>query len=270
MLPLEGSVSSVAFSHDGKMLAAGASDGVYLWDYPYTGKQPIVHPAQEDDVVYSVAFSPDGGTLAAGTLKGGILLYDTAHPDASPTVLPHEWVHEVAFSPDGHLLAATGVKLWDLQKPSDNLTTLQGGGVGDETVAFSPDGKWLAASGQSDGVVLWEVSSLGKNGGNAPPLYELQGGRLVYSLAFSPDGKYLAAASDDGQVLVWPIAEITKHPKNTDGSESTATTPEVVPVVVKADEQITATPFNLTWKWSKLNEDFGRVDAPAAETIKSP
>jgi WD40 repeat protein len=275
-LTLQGSVSSVAFRHDGKMLAAGASDGVYLWEYPYMDKQPVVRRAQEHDIVYSVAFSPDGRMVAAGTLKTGVLLYDISQPDASPTVLPHEWVNEVAYSPDGRWLASTGVKLWDLQKPADNMVTLPGGEVGDETVAFSPDGKWLAASGQSVDVVLWEVSTLMANSGKASPLYKLQGGRLVYSVAFSPDGKYLAAASEDGQALLWPMAEIIKSATNTGTARGESTTPAtpvvpaVTPIVVKADEQLTAAPFTLTWKWSKFNQDFGKVEAPAPETVKSP
>ena len=70
----EGDVGSVAFSPDGKTLAAGYSPvgvvggvgGVVLWDVAARkrlGDEPL--PVKEG-YVRSVAFSPDGKTLAAG------------------------------------------------------------------------------------------------------------------------------------------------------------------------------------------------------------
>ena len=56
----------MAFSPDGKTLAAGAADGtVRLWDM--ATRQPIGNPLNgHGGAVNSVAFSPDGKTLAAG------------------------------------------------------------------------------------------------------------------------------------------------------------------------------------------------------------
>ena len=66
----EGDVWSVAFSPDGKTIAAGyrvgSGGGVVLWDLADRRRlsdEPL--PVQEG-VVWSVAFSPDGKTLAAG------------------------------------------------------------------------------------------------------------------------------------------------------------------------------------------------------------
>ena len=66
----EGDVRSVAFSPDGKTLAAGYNGryggGVVLWDV--AGRKRLADaplPVKEGDVS-SVAFSPDGKTLAAG------------------------------------------------------------------------------------------------------------------------------------------------------------------------------------------------------------
>ena len=68
----EGDVTSVAFSPDGKTLAAGygggvgVGGGVVLWDVAARKRladDPL--PVKEGDVT-SVAFSPDGKTLAAG------------------------------------------------------------------------------------------------------------------------------------------------------------------------------------------------------------
>ena len=71
-----GTVNSVAFSPDGKILAAGSADGtVRLWDV--TTRQQIGGPLKGNDgVVYSVAFSPDGKILATGSIGGAVRLWD--------------------------------------------------------------------------------------------------------------------------------------------------------------------------------------------------
>ena len=66
----EGGVNSVAFSLDGKTLAAGRVggpvSGVVLWDVA-TRKRLLEDPLPvKEGYVNSVAFSPDGKTLAAG------------------------------------------------------------------------------------------------------------------------------------------------------------------------------------------------------------
>jgi WD40 repeat protein len=78
----EGDVESVAFSPDGKTLAAGyggGQGGVVLWDAAGCKRlAPDPLPVPEGDVE-SVAFSPDGKTLAAGygyRRQGGVVLWD--------------------------------------------------------------------------------------------------------------------------------------------------------------------------------------------------
>ena len=66
----EGDVTSVAFSPDGKTIAAGyrgrCVGGVVLWDVA-ARKRLVGEPlAVKEGDVESVAFSPDGKTIAAG------------------------------------------------------------------------------------------------------------------------------------------------------------------------------------------------------------
>ena len=62
----EGGVNSVAFSPDGKTLAAGYGGGVVLWDMAARKRLQEKPLAVTEGDVNSVAFSPDGKTLAAG------------------------------------------------------------------------------------------------------------------------------------------------------------------------------------------------------------
>ena len=66
----EGDVKSVAFSPDGKTLAAGYGDGVgggvVLWDVAARKRLADEPLPVKEGAFTSVAFSPDGKTLAAG------------------------------------------------------------------------------------------------------------------------------------------------------------------------------------------------------------
>src|SRR2546423_654891 len=69
-----GPVSRVAFSPDGKLLAAGLDDGsVRVFDL--ASREQRSKLAGHKKGVYSVAFSPDGKTLASASLEGTVALW---------------------------------------------------------------------------------------------------------------------------------------------------------------------------------------------------
>jgi tetratricopeptide (TPR) repeat protein len=109
--------SGLAFSPDGKQLAAASEDlTVTVWDVT-SGQQQLTlrghaRPARE------VAFSPDGQRLASASFDRTIKLWDLATSQEILTLRGHKLgVFAVAFSPDGDRLATAGednvVKLWE-------------------------------------------------------------------------------------------------------------------------------------------------------------
>jgi WD40 repeat protein len=102
-------VNSVAFSPDGKTLAAGSADGtVRFWNVATqqsAGGSLIDRQARG---VLSLAFSPDGKTVATGNTDGSVRLWDAAtrRPIGVPFIADAGQVNSVAFSPDGKILAS--------------------------------------------------------------------------------------------------------------------------------------------------------------------
>ena len=73
--PVDAGVTSVIFSPDGKLLAAGSLDTVVrIWDAE-TG-QLLDKLKGHKDSVYSVAFSPDGKFLVSGSLDKTLKMFD--------------------------------------------------------------------------------------------------------------------------------------------------------------------------------------------------
>jgi len=113
-----GAVKSIAFSPDGKTLAAGtAQRTVKLWDVAIG--QEVCTLSGHGLEVWGVAFSPDGKTLASGSLDHTVKLWDAATGQEVRTLSGHtHFVYSVAFSPDGKTLASGSrdgmIKLWDV------------------------------------------------------------------------------------------------------------------------------------------------------------
>jgi len=117
-------VDCVAFSGDGKTLAAGGLVNVRkdprvvkLWDAA-SGKE--LHSIVHESRILCLAFSADSQVVATGSEGGELRLWDVATGKERASLPQTSYVHAVAFAPDGKSLAAAThdgvVRLWDLSQ----------------------------------------------------------------------------------------------------------------------------------------------------------
>ncbi|KAH8803728.1 putative WD-repeat protein [Hyaloscypha sp. PMI_1271] len=208
-----GSVSSVAFSPDGKQIVSGSSDlwfndrTIRLWDAA-TGAALQTLEGHTGSVS-SVAFSPDGKQIVSGS--GDLLsndrtirLWDAATGAALQTLEGHTGsVSSVAFSPDSKQIVSGSddqtIRLWDTVTGAV-LQTLEGHISSVSSVAFSPNGKQIVSGSHDQTVRLWDATT-----GAALQTLEGRTGS-VSSVAFSPDGKQAVSGLYDRTVQLWDVA----------------------------------------------------------------
>jgi WD40 repeat protein len=159
-----GPYGALAFSGDGKLLAASRPDGTVVVLDPATGQvRQTLHPLGADDTV-ALAFAPHG-TLATGTQGGIVQLWNPISGRQAAGAVPVAAgpVTSIAFDPTGQRLATTGgqdgtVKLWSsstLQQEGTALNTEQGAAT---TAAFEPGGKHLLVVDDHGNGFTWPTS----------------------------------------------------------------------------------------------------------------
>jgi WD40 repeat protein len=226
----------VAFSPDGKLLAAGGEsktvklwsrDGVLLkmltghadevWAIGFSSDSQLLATASKDGVIKiwnrngrllhsfpahrarinSLSFSPDGQILATASDDKTVKLWN--RNGTLLRQLNHQFIR-VSFSPDGQTLATVGIdhsiNLWQLD--GTLLRTLPGHPLGTWALTFSPDGQLLASGGADKTVKLWNQA------GTLVAALPTSDGR-VHQLWFSPDGQRLVSGNENNTIDVWQL-----------------------------------------------------------------
>jgi WD40 repeat protein/serine/threonine protein kinase len=199
---LNGEAYAVAYSPDGKHVAAGTrNNAIKTWNAA-TGELELTF-AGHRDWVNDVAFSPDGKTLVSGSKDRTLKIWDVATGAELKSLEGHKgWVNGVAFSPDGSEVASVSddktVRIWNVDS-AEELASLVGHEDWILAVAFSPDGKRVASGGRDKVVKVWDLET-------GELVRTLSGhGDWVNAVAFSPDGRTVASASDDRRIRIWDI-----------------------------------------------------------------
>jgi WD40 repeat protein len=192
-------VTALAYSPDGRLLAAASSDEtIWLWDAAAGAPvkrldAPRLAGNSSCACYWSLAFSPNGTILAAGSTDAVVRLWDVTSGDLLDVLeAPSDLVGSLAFSPSGDLLAAGdydgNLWVWDLSSGLTALPTLRLENPPTVlSVSFSPDGRTLAAGSGFGTLRLWNVRT-----GELAREIDVAGSNASRA-AFSPDGNLLVS-----------------------------------------------------------------------------
>ncbi|HVT94742.1 MAG TPA: c-type cytochrome domain-containing protein [Bryobacteraceae bacterium] len=217
-----GAVRAVAFSRDGKLLAAAGglpaqSGEVKIWD---VDSQKLVQTITgHADCIYGVAFSPDGKSLATASYDKFIKLWDVTSGKEIRTLKDHiDAIYAVAFTADGKRLisgaADRTIKIWDVAT-GERLYTLSEPQDGINAIALDPTGPRIAAGGLDKTVRVWTLGDKSATLDNSLIAHE----DAILRLAWSPDGKLILSSSADGTVKLLSasdLSELSTLPKQSD------------------------------------------------------
>jgi WD40 repeat protein/DNA-binding SARP family transcriptional activator/energy-coupling factor transporter ATP-binding protein EcfA2 len=207
-----GSVKSLAFSHDGRFLAAvGTSPSIVIWNIHRRRIVRVLRQPGPPAVAWearssAVAFAPND-RLVASAANDGLQVFSWPSrrflgPETSVGRAP-----DLAFSADSRLLASAGptdgeLVVWHLQRSADeDVYTYDTIGTPFDSLEFAPQGTTIAAGDGLGNVNFFNAAT----GRRLPQQLAGQNG-AVLSLSFDPTGHRLMTTSSDGKIRLWNLA----------------------------------------------------------------
>ncbi len=219
-LDLPGTVQSLAWSADGKQLAASCHGELVVWN-PLASPEiePLRIPTGSAGLV--LAFSPIADLLACGQMDRSLLVwpqFGQGRPwrfSGFPAkVRSLSWgKNRGRLAPSLAVASAENVVIWEQRDISErgwHPNPLVWHQEKVQALSFSP-GSSLLASASADGTVaLWD--------GRGRLLQPLEGdGQGFQCLAWRGDGLHLAAGDNQGSWWLWPVAVPAREKQNRTG-----------------------------------------------------
>jgi WD40 repeat protein len=213
----------VAFSPDGRRLAAKSPEGIHIFD---SSNGKLV--AEIPDSIPPFAFNPTGNFFAADSSKG-IVLWDIERAKALRMLDRSEGLftdmrmrdkNALLFSPDGNSVvaarntlrdgsifvldvwsAATGAKVGTMPVTRDAVE--HAGLI--SSLALAPGGQLFASASHDHSIRLWDI-------GTKECVERLHGTPSeVWAVAFTADGQGIISGAKDGTVRLWLTNSATKE-----------------------------------------------------------
>ncbi len=206
-------VEDIAFSPDGKYLAAGTGHGEGVIEVWSIGSGTLVKALTGvKGHIRNLSYSPDGKYIAVSNYSSSIHVWDIGTGRLYKTFTTDEGsINFLTYSPDGQYIALafnkeigkTGehqgtIEIWDVTKGKriKNITSESPNHL-IRTLAYSPDGKYIASGGYEGVVRLWDSAT-----GAQIKVFDNQPNKFISSIVFSPDGKYMASGCGK-YIKVW-------------------------------------------------------------------
>ncbi|KAJ3391586.1 hypothetical protein HDU84_005712 [Entophlyctis sp. JEL0112] len=193
-------VTSVAFNHDGSLIASGSRDKtVRVWN-PLSGAL-VSEMKGHSHHVNSVAFNHDGSLIASGSRDKTVRLWNPLSGTLVSELKGHsDYVNSVTFNHDGSLIASgssdSTVRVWS-PVSGDLVSEIKGHSDRVNSVAFNHDGSFVASGSNDCTVQVWNPLS-------GALVSKLKGhSHHVNSVAFNHDGSLIATGCADETVRVW-------------------------------------------------------------------
>ena len=198
-----GSAISVSLSPDGKLLAAGDTNGeIHIWNV-VDGQKRLSIKAHTG-WIWAVPFSPNGSYIASSSEDHMIKVWDVETGKLRRTFSQHsKRVSTVLWHPKGHQLVSGSedrtIKIWSTATGICEQT-LVGHGEAIDPIAISSDGR-LVASGSPvvSEIELWDIERGECVGVLSGHTQGLRG------IAFTSDNQILVSGGMDTTVRIWDV-----------------------------------------------------------------